>query len=191
MKYIFAVLIWFSFISQAFSQSPLVEYNLETARTVNPDSVFYLTLEKEKLTFVPSEIYDYKNLRVLNLSKNKINKLTDSIKLFTKLEKIDLTKNDLDYFPIQFCDMQSLTKIAIARNNIAVIPECIKYIVHLQILDLWDNPIRQLPESLVELKELRVLDLRNILFNVTFQTRWGALLPDVKIYFDPPCNCLD
>ncbi|NBQ47756.1 MAG: hypothetical protein EBU33_04785, partial [Sphingobacteriia bacterium] len=45
------------------------------------------------------------------------------------------------------------------------------------------------PESLAKLKNLRWMDLRNILIPAQNQENIQSMLPECKIYFSPPCNC--
>ena len=58
-------------------------------------------------------------------------------------------------------------------------------------IDLWDNPINEFPESLVELKKLKKVDLQGVMYGPTFQRMFKEKLPNVKVFFDPPCSCME
>lgn len=157
----------------------------------NPDSVFAIDASKLGWTNLPHEIYQYKNLKALNLAKNKFHAIPDSIHQFKKLRTLDLTKNKLDVFPVQLCAMENLRKLILGQNAINSIPSCIQHLQNLKYLDLWDNPLKGLPDEFAKLSSLQLVDLRGILFSARFQEKWEKLLPSSKWKFDAPCNCLD
>jgi Leucine-rich repeat (LRR) protein len=75
-------------------------------------------------------------------------------------------------------------------NEIAYLPSCVGGLSNLEKLDLFKNPIRKLPQELTQLKNLKLLELRSIKFSPEFQEKWEEALPNVKIMFDPPCDCM-
>ena len=50
-------------------------YTSIAAAKQNPDSVFVLYLSKKKLSEIPPEVFQFKNLLKLNISKNKFKEL--------------------------------------------------------------------------------------------------------------------
>ena len=74
--------------------------------------------------FVPEFIGDMQSIKVLNLEKNKFDRL-----------------------PIELCRMKNVERVIINRNELSTLPSCIEYLVSLKYIDLYDNPIRKLPES--------------------------------------------
>ena len=50
-------------------------YTSIAAAKQNPDSVFVLDLSKKKLSEIPPEVFQFKNLLKLNISKNKFKEL--------------------------------------------------------------------------------------------------------------------
>jgi hypothetical protein len=60
----------------------------------------------------------------------------------------------------------------------------------LEYLDLYDSPVKNIPKSLTELPSLKEIDFTGIRYNEAFQSKWQKLLPEVKLVFDPPCNCM-
>ena len=59
----------------------------------------------------------------------------------------------------------------------------------LEIADLWSNNLDYFPETLAKLKNLKWMDLRNILISQKEQEKIQAMLPKTKIEFSATCNC--
>lgn len=195
MKILFA-LIFLLLLNNSWGQIDTLKYYhwedlyAENATAFDPDTILALSFRKMKLSELPEELTQFKHLISLNLEKNKLSKLPDFIADFKQLEIIHLTSNKFTIFPIQFCRMSQLKQVYLSQNEIAVIPDCIEYIRSLEYIDLYDNPIRALPESITRLKHLKELDLSGIRFSPDFQASWKERLPNVKIVFDAPCDCM-
>ncbi len=166
-------------------------YTWEEAQAANPDTIVGITFEKLKLESVPPELERFKNLKILNLQKNKLTEIPDFITEFKQLKTLNLEKNLLEYFPIQVCRMKHITHLILSRNYFENVPECIGELTSLVYLDLYDTPIRILPQSLENLKNLKEIDFSGIKFSPSFQKSWTARLPNVKLIFDAPCDCME
>ena len=190
MKLLCAICLMLSIGS--YAQQEPVSYEWEDLKILvhDPDTIESISFRKMKLDQLPEELYTYKNLRILDLSKNNLTKLPDSISSLKKLETINLERNKLDIFPIQFCRMRSLRSINLGLNTIGNLPACIEGLKDLEELYLYDNPIKVLPEGLTNLKHLKYLDLSGIRFSPEFQKIWIERLQDVKVDFDSPCDCM-
>lgn len=156
----------------------------------DPDTIYAISMRKLKLTDIPKKLFQYKNLKALDLTRNQLTALPDELANFLELEYIDLERNKLTIFPIQFCRMSSLMYINLGLNGIEVIPHCIGGIVALEKIYLYDNPVIALPEELEQLKKLKYLDLSGIRFSPEFQKSWLDRLSNVRIDFDAPCECM-
>ncbi len=166
--------------------------SLEEARLNPPDSVFALRLSKLKLKEIPAEIYQFQNLRALDLSKNRLTEISSgSLNRFSKLEILNLGKNRLSLFPIDVCSMPNLTHLSLNDNIIEKIPTCIQYSVKMEHLDIFNTRISGFPEELFLLKDLKTLDARGMLYSPVFQEFWNQAMPNTEIKFDLPCNCID
>jgi Leucine-rich repeat (LRR) protein len=140
--------------------------SLEQA-SANPDSVFRLDLSNLKTRKFPPEVFQYKNLRYLNMSRNKIKEIPKEIARLIHLEVLVLN-----------------------RNIIEVIPPELAALSNLVVLELWDNEISFFPDEMKNLKNLRKLELRGILFTPEEQNRILSLMPEeCRVYMSPPCNC--
>jgi hypothetical protein len=186
---VLCLLLWFS--GQAFAQDTTRVYTWEEALKAPRDSVYRIDASKHKWTVLPAELFTFTKLHYLNLSKNNLKDLPMEIGVFRQLRVIDVSRNKLDTFPVSLCQMTHVKKLLLSRNLIPSIPACIGYFSQLTVLDIWDNPLTTLPEELAKVKTLRTVDMRGILFNAAFQEKWVTWMPDVKWYFDPPCNCLE
>ena len=106
-----------------YSQSLVRTYSLEELNTANPDSVFSIDLSREKLTAIPAEVYRFTKIKSLNLTKNKIEFLGDSLRIFQDLEHLNLTKNKLFAIPYVVFQMSALRELLLAENHIEIIPD--------------------------------------------------------------------
>ena len=182
---------WISLIFQyniGFGQRDKIFNSMEEALSVPLDSVYQLDLSKQKLTAIPKEIKQFKNLQYLNLSKNKLTDI-DSSFVFDDLRVLDLSKNKLEHFPDVICQNTALRNLFMGKNDMTAIPECIGNLQNLIVLDIWFNPIDDLPMSMTKLRNLRSLDLSGLNFSQEFQDKWNKLLPWVKIEFNAACDC--
>jgi len=172
------------------AQDTLKVYSWEEALKAPRDSVFALDASHLKWEAIPAELYEFKKLKQLDISKNKLTDLPSEFGVFKNLLVIDASRNKMDHFPIGLCQLTGLHKLLLSRNFMTTLPECIGYFKNLTYLDLWDNPIGELPEQLGKLTALKTVDLRGILFNQKFQDGWRAKMPQVKWLFDAPCECI-
>ena len=85
------IFFFFCIASTSFSQVPLLdsvtlsnyqEYTDLREALTEPDNVIKLSLRKKKYKSFPKEIYQFKNLQYLDLSKNDLKELPDSIVSF-------------------------------------------------------------------------------------------------------------
>ena len=180
--------LWFSSLSIA--QVHRV-YTLADYLSVPADSVQHLNLSKSKLTAIPTEVYAFRNLKILVLSGNKISRVEQDIGNLKNLESIDLNQNKLTTFPSYVCQLVALKQLSLAKNKIGSIPSCIQYFEKLESLDLFQTYLTDLPIEISKLSQLKYLDLRGMNFDVTFHEKWLALLKNTKVELDSPCNCLE
>lgn len=157
----------------------------------NPDQVYRLDLSKQKLKEFPKEIFRFKNLNELILDKNKITEIPDSIFTLKNLQKFSAERNEIEVFNIKITKLGNLVKLNLADNLIETIPDQIDDLEKLQYLILWDNPISYYPLSFANMTALKYLDLLNNQMNAQTQQRLKTALPDCRIIFSPPCNCMD
>lgn len=180
-------LLWLSNFS--FSQENIKIYDWNLVQNANPDTIFGISFKKMKLDSLPFSLSKFKNLKQLDVSFNKLKKLPDFITQFSKLENIDFSKNKFKVFPENICTIESLRRISFNRNEILAIPSSISKLKNLTYIDFWDNPIAQFPDAFLSLAKLKTIHAEGIMYGPKFQENWKNKLPDVTIFFDPPCDC--
>lgn len=189
------LILWSSLVFTEFGSAvraqELKVYDWEEVQTADPDTIFAISFAKNRLTELPSDLSKFTNLKSLNLSKNKLSALPEFITEFDSLQELNLSKNKLSKFPIGLCKLTELKRLLIGSNDIAALPDCMEYISNLEYLDLYDNPIAHLPQSMMRLKNLKEIDFTGIRFNKEFQKQWTEQLPNTKLVFDSPCDCMN
>ena len=64
-----------------------------TEAMAKPDSVIKLSLKHKKYKAIPKEIFLFKNLQSLDLSKNKIEEIDEEISSLTQLQELNVAGN--------------------------------------------------------------------------------------------------
>lgn len=154
----------------------------------NPDAVIKLVLRRQHLKSFPKEILQMKNLQYLDLSKNSISELSDSIGTLTNLQYLAVSKTGLERLPKEIGKLVNLKYINFNQNDLESLPPQIANLEKLEILDLWSNNFEEYP-SFANLKALKVLDLRNILISDEVQKSITNSLPNAKVHLSPSCRC--
>lgn len=169
--------------------SAAYEYNDIDEALKDPDNVVKLVLRKKKFKAFPSQLYRFKNLQYLDLSRNNISELPDSVSQLSGLQVLIISKNGLERLPNTIGALKNLRQLNVNQNEIERLPYSIGQLDKLEVADLWSNNLEYFPESMKEMKSLKLLDLRNILIPQEHQDRIQSMLPNTKIYFSPPCRC--
>ena len=192
MKYLFVLFLILLANNKLVSQIDSIRvYDWNEVSKADPDSILGLSFSKLKLTYLPTELANFKNLKILDLSKNKLTELPDFIGDFSQLELLDISKNALNIFPIEICKLSKIRILIANRNTFDKIPECIGYCLDLERIDLWDTPVMSFPNSIVDLKKLNEIDLQGVKYGPTFQSNFQKKIPRVKVLFDSPCDCME
>ena len=165
-------------------------YKLEEALKQDPLKVYKLSLKKQKLTHLPPEIFQFKNLQFLNLKGNKIKVFPKRIGAFKYLQELIITANKIEVVPKELGELINLKRFVAGSNFIISIPPEIKNLKQLNYLDLWGNNIAFFPAEIQELKEnLEEIDLRVIQMSKDESKKLKELLPNTKIRFSESCDC--
>ncbi len=178
--------VYLLYSSHAQTQLQIIPW--ETAKTMPVDSVFAIDASHLKWDSLPKELFAFRSLKYLNISRNKLVSLPMELGSLKQLTTIDASRNRISTSPIVICQLPELRKLLISRNDIASLPACVGY---LQVLDIWDNPINELPIELAQIEGMKKIDMRGIQLSPGFQDKWQKTMPWVKWYFDAPCHCVD
>jgi len=111
-----------------------------------------LDLSFNSLFSIGSNVFgEARNLRVLNLSNNKINKIDDC--KIASLETLDLSFNNIvTVDPNTFTSFKSLKWLSLSSNNLEEVPSGIEKLTELQVLHLEGNVIKDLGEPVKKLR---------------------------------------
>ncbi len=190
-----SLLLLFTFNLKAQMLDPIAldslpTYNLQQALEQDPLKVYKLSLKKMKLTELPTEVLNFKNLQYLNLQKNRLKTFPTNIKNFTHLQELNISYNNIEIIPKELGQLLHLIKFTANNNQIVSLPKEIKHLKKLKYIDIWGNDIGALPFEIQELKDnLIEIDMRVILMSKDESKKIKALLPNTKIRFSKSCNC--
>ena len=92
-----------------------------------------------KLTELPAEISDFRELRGLSMSNSQLVGLPTSIQRLTKLEELDLSGNKLTEIPAEISDRRELRELWVRNNQLVGLPTSIQRLTKLEKLDLSGN----------------------------------------------------
>ena len=101
----------------------------------------------------------YNNLRILDLSSNRLTELTSQIGLLGSLHELLCSFNFIEVIPPEIGRLKNLTIFSIASNKLTQLPVEMSGLVSLKSLDVCKNLLQVLPPELGILKELRKLDI--------------------------------
>ncbi|NEO57234.1 MAG: GTPase, partial [Okeania sp. SIO3B5] len=135
---------------QAAKDNKLKELNLSND---------YSSRDDEKLTEIPTQVWELEQLEVLNLSGNQLTTLPESISQLINLTRLYLSGNQLTTLPESISQLTNLTMLDLYDNQLTTLPESISQLTNLTMLDLYDNQLITLPESIFQLTNLTMLDL--------------------------------
>ena len=171
-------------LSQAYEYTSLEE------ALVEPEEVIVLTLKRDKLSEIPSEIYQFTNLQVLDLSKNKITEIPEEIKQLKLLQELNLFNNKVQTLSPAIGELENLRILDLSKNPLGELPKEISTLKNLERLILWSTEVTEFPYSISHLSEtLLFLDLRVVFMNQDRQNAIMDLLPNTTIMFSSSCNC--
>ena len=101
------------------------------------------------------------DLRSLDLSRNQLERVSDSIGVLTKLKVLNLRRNKLKQLPSYIGNLMKLEELILAENQLEQLNYSIIALTKLKKLDLEHNMLKRLPLSMVNLKNLREINLRD------------------------------
>lgn len=121
---------------------------------------FSLNFSNLGLNSYPDKLYFLvSNLQVLDLSKNPIASLPNSLSLLINLTTIRLKDLNLRTFPSAIFPLVKLQYVDLSNNIITHVPTHIESLIELKTLKLRNNNINTLPSALAKLPKLQKLAL--------------------------------
>jgi len=154
-----------------------------------PDSVYRLKLKRKGYREIPTEIYNFKNLKELDLGNNKLVNIDPKIAQLTKLKILKLSRNQIQLIPTAIAKLNSLEYLDLGLNKIKALPEEMKTMQSLEFLQIWGNELTVIPESLSKMPKLKWLDMRAIILTETEKEDILNDFPQVNVLLSEGCNC--
>jgi Leucine-rich repeat (LRR) protein len=166
-----------------------------------PARIQRLTLNGQELIMVPGGLFRLTNLIELDLSYNKLARLTKFRRLsatgnmltavppqigaLAHLEDLNLTDNEITALPPQIGRLTRLLTLYLSGNRLSTLPAEIGNLSRLYTLDLLRNPIRTLPATMTRLKNLTEMTIGCRAMSRAEQKRLEARFPHISIAFGP------
>ncbi|XP_051871988.1 protein scribble homolog [Pristis pectinata] len=131
-----------------------------------PNSRFFRLLNLRKLGLsdneiqrLPPEVANFMQLVELDISRNDIPEIPESIKFCKSLEIADFSGNPLSRLPDGFTQLRILAHLSLNDVSLQFLPNDIGNLSNLVTLELRENLLKALPTSLSFLVKLEELDL--------------------------------
>lgn len=119
-----------------------------------------LWLCNNRISVVPSQVGDLKNLKILSLTNNLVESLPPEVCLMESLKYLHLRRNRLTSLPNLLGRLKQLLEINLSDNKFTSFPEVLTSLPQLTLLDLSHNPITTPPPA--TLREMKCLSLLNL-----------------------------
>ncbi|NXW17409.1 LRC40 protein, partial [Circaetus pectoralis] len=105
--------------------------------------------------------WEQTDLTKLILASNKLQCLSEDVKLLPALTVLDVHDNQLTSLPSALGELENLQKLDVSHNKLKSIPEELMQLSHLKSLLLHHNELSHLPDGFGQLVNLEELDLSN------------------------------
>jgi Leucine-rich repeat (LRR) protein len=138
-----------------------------------------LNLSRNYLKTLPDSINALRNLRALNLSNNKFSYLSNISENFPLLEELDISLNHFRNLPGFVCHCQTLLKLNLNNNSLGGLPTTFRNLTSLKKICLGDNRLSFFPKELTFLNSLEDLYLNGNKISVFPNFLFGEL-PSLK-----------
>ncbi|XP_004841521.1 leucine-rich repeat-containing protein 40 isoform X3 [Heterocephalus glaber] len=105
--------------------------------------------------------WEQTDLTKLVISNNKLQVLSDDLRLLPALTVLDIHDNQLTSLPSAIRELENLQKLNVSHNKLKILPEEVTNLKNLKGLYLQHNELSCLPEGFEQLSSLEDLDLSN------------------------------
>ncbi|KPP73196.1 hypothetical protein Z043_107735 [Scleropages formosus] len=130
-----------------------------------PQSVWRLNIDtpqeaQENISFGGADRWwEQTDLTKLLLSSNKLEVLSEDVRLLAALVVLDVHDNQLTALPKSIGELQNLQKLTLSHNKLRELPEELWELKNLRSLQLQQNLLEHLPQGVGELTALDDIDL--------------------------------
>ncbi|XP_032882608.1 leucine-rich repeat-containing protein 57 isoform X2 [Amblyraja radiata] len=113
-------------------------------------------LSGNKMETLPSVIGQFSVLKSLTLNSNRLAVLPEDLGKLKKLENLHLNGNSLKNLPSSFGQLAALKTLSLSGNRLKEFPLQLCQLRHLDVVDLSKNKIQRLPD---EVEQLQAIEL--------------------------------
>ncbi|XP_044125510.1 PH domain leucine-rich repeat-containing protein phosphatase 2 [Bufo gargarizans] len=136
---------------------------LRQATKVVSQRLSTVDLSCQSLKEIPEHLFYCQDITNLNLRHNFLQLDSaagvTSLARFSQLRVLNLSQNKLGDFPLQLCEITTLTELNVSCNGLTHLPPQVGQMLSLQTLNLDGNCLTSLPEELGCLQQLSCLGL--------------------------------
>lgn len=159
-----------SHLPQAITSFPLttliVRNNMLTSESFPKDlkalkNLKVFNLSGNRINQFPVQLLQITTLKYLYLGNNTISQIPREINKLYNLHVLSLGGNQLTQIPDSFGDLQQLEALVLSNNKLSSLPSSIANLNMLKSLLLHNNRLRTLPTEIITLKCLSELSLRD------------------------------
>lgn len=124
-----------------------------------PAGLDHLSLSLNSISSLPEELFaNAKSLRILRLSRNRLETLPASLGSLAVLWELDLSQNDLQALPEELGQLRRLQTLHLQGNRLRSLPKSMGQLKSLRELIVHENQLDVLPDSIGQLDALDWLD---------------------------------
>ena len=131
-------------------------------KSISPLNSLYnlqiINLENNKLTNI-DELKIVINLKHLNLNNNCFDEIPEVITTFKNLKILEMNKNRIKYISYNMKNLINLEQLSLNNNIIETIPYSITYLSYLKYIDISSNKLKDL-KFLFELKNINTISAK-------------------------------
>ncbi|TFF88805.1 MAG: hypothetical protein EU548_08395, partial [Promethearchaeota archaeon] len=104
-------------------------------------------------------LFELESLEKLNLARNNLTSLSESIGRLTSLKELNLRENKFTVLPNSLSKLSSLRHLNLSRNKLETLPKSIGKLTELEELNASDNNFKEFPRVITKLPLLKVLQI--------------------------------
>uniref|UniRef100_A0A1I8I728 Protein lap1 n=1 Tax=Macrostomum lignano TaxID=282301 RepID=A0A1I8I728_9PLAT len=128
---------------------------------INSEGLIELDLSSQNIVDLPQEAYNFSRVELLNVSKNRLERLGHQIGQFRRLKILHAYLNCLSHVPDTISNCNQLTELDLSNNNLSSLPGTIGYMKNMKVLNISSNYFEQLPHGIGQMENLKSLNAQN------------------------------
>ncbi|XP_076022119.1 leucine-rich repeat-containing protein 57 [Genypterus blacodes] len=135
-------------------------------------------LSSNKIEVLPATMGNFLQLKSLTLNCNRLASLPTDMEKLKKLETLSLNGNRIQQLPQVLCKLKALRSLSLAGNQLTVFPSGLGTLRHLDLLDLSRNQIHSVP---AEVSELQAIEINLNQNQISILSAEVSLCPRLKV----------